>query len=780
MAVARNFQSRCSFGWWLALGAAVLGPGALHGAAAEPNVRQLNLRGLQIGGMTTLVFDGDDLGAAPRLLVPLAVKVELKPGGTDKRATFDVLVDEGVSPGFYQAQLVAEGGVTLPVVMAVDRLPQRVLAAMCEQAPAALHGALTGSTVVETTLAGKAGQRVCLEVEAQRLGGKLRPVVHLYNARRRQLAWAWTTPMLAGDARLEAVLPEDGTYIIAVHDAEYAGAAPGHFRLKVGEWSWVDQVFPPVVGPGERQSLELLGSAAAARLDLPPLAIAGSVPLALPAGSLWSGPRPFVEVSALPVVLEQSLPPNATQELPGAPIAVCGKLSTAFEEDRYRLPVVAGTPLRLDLFAERLGSPLDAALIVRNEQGGVLARGEDGPNTPDPVLDFTVPAQVGAIVVGVADALGRGGPRGIYRLTVASRPLAEASADFELSTPTPRVSLPVGGRRVVPVWLRRLGQAGAVEIAAAGLPAGAQLTNAVVPAEGEGTLVVVEQGAGGGAAVTTWSGRSDLGLVRPVVVERHPMERVQPWLAWEIALATTTAAAADFQVEWRNLPSDVAIIPGGKLVLPVKLTRPADASLVRLTVLTSQPPLLVNNQPDPNRALRQEMPIELAANQPEGEVVLLVPGELPAALYDVAVQAELLAADKRVLRVACTTAQRLTVRVPLVIALAGPARVETTLDAKQGAMVKLVGQIDRRDGLTGDVVLTLSGLPPGARADTVTVKADGRDFMLNVTLPANFPTGESTGLKLFGLGAPDPKLNNVRVRSRDVDLVLVVQPPKAN
>ena len=33
-------------------------------------------------------------------------------------------------------------------------------------------------------------------------------------------------------------------------------------------------------------------------------------------------------------------------------------------------------------------------------------------------LDYTVPANVTSIIVGVLDAQGRAGPRGIYRLTI--------------------------------------------------------------------------------------------------------------------------------------------------------------------------------------------------------------------------------------------------------------------------------------------------------------------------------------------------------------------------
>ena len=55
-----------------------------------------------------------------------------------------------------------------------------------------------------------------------------------------------------------------------------------------------------------------------------------------------------------------------------------------------------------------------------------------------------------------------------------------------------------------------------------------------------------------------------------------------------------------------------------------------------------------------------------------------------------------------------TSAASLSVRVPLVLQLAGPARIEALLDPQQGATVKIAGKLERREGLTGDVVLTLT------------------------------------------------------------------------
>jgi hypothetical protein len=93
-------------------------------------------------------------------------------------------------------------------------------------------------------------------------------------------------------------------------------------------------------------------------------------------------------------------------------------------------------------------------------------------------------------------------------------------------------------------------------------------------------------------------------------------------------------------------------------------------------------------------------------------------------------------------------------------------------------MLKIQGTIERLAGVKADVAVALTGLPAGAKADAVTVKADASDFTLNVTLPATVPAGEIKGLKLSGSFAPDAKLPNIRVRSRDVEVTLVVTQAK--
>lgn len=741
--------------------------------AAEPTVRNLNVRGLQVGGTTTITVDGDDLGKSPRLFLPFAAKQTLKPGSTEKQATFEVALDESIVPGLYHLRVITEQGASLPVVIGVDRLNQKPLAAVIDALPAALHGNVTGSTVAETSFAGKAGDKITLEVEAQRTGSKLRPVIHLYGPKKLQVAWAWGTPALGGDARLVATLPETGTYTVTVHDAEYAGAAPGFFRLKVGTFGYVDQVFPPTAGK-ETQAFELLGSTTS-RVDLP--ASRGNYVLfPWPKDlTLATGPRPWAPISSRPEFIEPSVP-GKPFELPAGPVAVSGKLAAPHEEDRYRVAVVPNTKIRFEVFAERIGSPIDAALVIRNDAGAVVAQVEDSPGTLDPMLEYTVPDKVTAVTVGVVDSSGRGGPRAIYRLVI-DPVRGELPSEFHAFTPVQRLSLPLNSRAIVPVYVERRGLGGKIGLSADDLPPGVKLEGTTIAPDADGTLVVVSAGEFTSPAITTWKARSEGGETRNVFQKGHPLERLQPWLAAELSVVPSAAKAADFTVDWRNLPADAALSPGGKLNLPFNVKRLDPAAPVRLVLLTSQSPPLLNNQPDPNRSIRQERPVELAAKINDGDFSVLVPPELSADAYQVALQAELLSADKqRVLASAVTPVRTMPVKMPVALKLEKSPKIEAKLDAKMAVTVEITGTVERLNGFTGDAVVTLAGLPPGVAVPApVTVKAAETKFAIKLSLPPGTAAAEAK-LKLSASVVPDLKQPNVRVKSRDVDLVLAIVP----
>jgi hypothetical protein len=495
-----------------------------------------------------------------------------------------------------------------------------------------------------------------------------------------------------------------------------------------------------------------------------------------PKGSDWSGPRPFLSISDHAEFMEQAKSDTPLM-IPEGRAGLSGRLGAPNEEDRYRVAVKPNTKVRLEVFAERIGSPIDGALVVRNEKGDQLARTEDSPGTLDPALEYTVPDKVTAIVVGVVDAQGRGGPRGIYRLVIEPQGVSKDS--FKLTTTTQQLSLPRGGFGVVPVVVDRRGCVGPINLLVEPQLRGLDVRGAMIPDGADGALVSFRRlDSGTEPIVMTMRGRSDAGVEKSVFVKNHPMERLQPWLAMEVALGTTEQTAKDFAIDWRDWKSDAYLVPASRFLLPVKLTRPDTKTTVKLTLLTSQNTPLVNNQPDPNKALRQDKLGELAAKVDTGDVTILVPPDLSATSYDVTVQAELLDAAKKPIAVAFAPVKRLPVVIPIAVMFDGPNRIEAAADPKKGTTARIFGKVERREGVKADIAIALTGLPAGAKAEAVTVKGDATTFTLNVNFPPNVPPGDIKA-KLSGSYAPDAKQPNVRVRSREVDCTIVLQaPPK--
>lgn len=757
-------------------------------AAVEPSIRSLNIRGLQIGGTTELVCDGDDFTTEPKLLLPFAIEQTLKEGATEKRATFSVKLADNIEPGYYQLRIITAGGVSQPIVIGVDRLLQQELKTPIEKLPVAVHGSVSGSNLIEVKFTGKKGETIAAEVEAQRLGSKLRPVIHLSKASGQsgQLAWRWSESHLHNDARLEAVLPADGDYRVTVHDLEYAAPNPNYFRLKVGQWTSFEQAFPAVIPAGQPQSVEIRSNTfnenhqtATEQQTIDPQT--GPVAQLQVTAANFTGPRPFVRLSTQQELREAEAQ-SRELSLTAGPIGISGQLMSAPELDSYRLAVKPGDKIRCEVFAQRYGAPLDAKLIIRNDQDAAVAQGEDSPGSLDPVVEFIVPDKMTTLIVGVVVSQGRAGPQAAYHLNIRNLNDAAAETDFRLLTNFERAALPQGGRWVVPIWADRRGYAGPIELGASGLPPGVSLSGNTIPAGSSGTLVTLiadDAEPPQLAAISQWQGKTADGKSQPVLLKNHPLEMLQPWLAEEIAVARVNSAAADFSIDWRDLPESAALQPTAKLALPIKITRIDDKSAVRLSLVSSQFVTLGNNnQPDPNKTLRVERAVELGAKMNEGEVTLLVPPDLADDAYDLAVQAELLSADKqKVLATSFTPVRRLPVLMPVELQLAGEPKIDIMLDPAKGAMQKIEGTVKRREGVAGDVTITLAGLPAGVRADSPVVKADASSFSVNVVLPANQPAGEIAGLKLSATIVPDPKQANARVKSREVELKLNVIRP---
>ncbi|MDA0589180.1 MAG: hypothetical protein O2820_16675 [Planctomycetota bacterium] len=709
---------------------------------AEPTVRAVSIRGLQIDGTTTIVVDGTGLLPEPQLAlsvpalsVPI-VKQVVKPGATATRVEFEVTLDSRVEPGLYSLWVVSGEGVSQPAVIAADRFPQVAFAPEIAALPVALHGSVGGSSRLRTSFAAKAGQVLLIEAEAQRLGGQLRPVLHIFDSENRQLDWTLPSPALRGDARLKFTAPADGQYTVELHDLQYAAPAPNFFRLKIGSWQLADLVFPPAVQAGTKTQLTLFGgSTNGEQVEFDASSSNGESFRSAPWKdvALAGGFRPPVLISEFPELVEAP-PAESPQKLSEVPVAISGRFLAAGELDKYQIDVVPGAKLRFEVFAARLGSPVDATLEIQNEAGGRLALNDDAAGSPDPLLDYTVPADVKTLLLTVTDTDGRFGPDCIYRVAVTPIPGSGGSPDFRLAMTQQSQSVAAGDRILVKVVADRNEFDGPIELRFDSLPAGIQVQGTQIAAGTSATLLTLH-GAGGGLAhsLTKLRGTARIDgriLERVATVESHVLGEMQPWLRGEIGVAVTPASQSGFKADWGNLGVDAQLVLGGKLDVPVSAVRPAGFDgPVRLTLETSQREVRVANQQiDTNRTIRSE------TNQP----IEIVVDATAQKAWDAKLAADKVVVDAKVSQATVAASGQTAVAAAETAAKNASAQLVAMKDqaSKAAAALKVAGEADAvaQKALDAVVAQVKATAEAADKADAATLEAAAKAAAAAATL----------------------------------------------
>src|SRR6185436_577841 len=128
-----------------------------------------------------------------------------------------------------------------------------------------VNGTAGGEDIDYYRISAKKGQRIAVEIEAIRLGrALLDPYIALQTPDGKIIAKADDTALLAQDAMLTAVAPDDGDYIVQVRDSTYTGPGDTPYRLHVGTFPRPVAVYPAGGKAGEKLKVQFIGDAAGA------------------------------------------------------------------------------------------------------------------------------------------------------------------------------------------------------------------------------------------------------------------------------------------------------------------------------------------------------------------------------------------------------------------------------------------------------------------------------------------------------------------------------------
>jgi len=430
----------------------------------------------------------------------------------------EVAIAPGARPGPCDLRLRTAGGLTAPLRFVVDTLREYVeeerpivwwrrasrIGGLIRKTdllpppkpmrvalPAVINGRIAPGESDRFLFYARKGDRLVFRVQARNLipyladavPGWFQPVLALYDAEGRRLAYA-DDFRFDPDPALLWEAPRSGNFTLEIRDSIYRGREDFVYRIRAGAMPFATAVFPLGGPAGETTKIALQG------WNLPARSIAvapkekGILRLSIP-GTEGSLDRILFQAGEAPEALEREPEDWTSPQKVQTPITVNGRIDSPEDQDAFAFAGRAGEEIVAEVWARRLGSPLDAELRLLDPAGRRVAVSDDREDPAfgllthhaDPCLRLRLPAD-GTYRLCLRDAQARGGPAYAYRLRIS-----QPQPDFEARLAPSSLFLRPGQSVVLTASvIRRDGFEGPVALRLAEAPSGFFLDGGRVPA----------------------------------------------------------------------------------------------------------------------------------------------------------------------------------------------------------------------------------------------------------------------------------------------------------
>ncbi len=407
--IEHRIPDRLSLGFFIALIASTF---SILAQQAPPTLKSVVPHGGQRGSTVSLLLDGTNLGGTKGLLFErsgfeasiverdtLPNVQELREGETrplilDKstkdRLTVEVRIDPDLRPGVYSFRCETALGVTNALPFAVGPFPEvsetqvnnRLDQAQEVQLPTTVRGDISDPGDVDHfRFEAQTGQELVFEVFASPLGSILNSTLVLMD--REGKIRARSRPDGGSDAVLIYRVEEDGAYTIGVKDKNMGGAMQRHhYRLRMGEYSFLTEVSVLGVQAGRETSLKVSGANLSGNhsVKVAPQKASWSETHAISVDPAWNE----IRVAVGSYREESELEPNdslAAGQTVDWPLTVNGQIQSPDRQgggpsgpdvDLFRFSARRGQDLVIEVDADRLGSSLDSVLEIWDAEGQPL------------------------------------------------------------------------------------------------------------------------------------------------------------------------------------------------------------------------------------------------------------------------------------------------------------------------------------------------------------------------------------------------------------------------
>ena len=516
------------------------------------------------------------------------------------QATLDITPAADVSLGPVGLWVATAEGPTDAISMLVDdlasvvdnaanhqRVQAQVISALC-----GVDGTSDGPLSDFYRFHAQAGQRIAFEVQAQRLGSAMDPVVRLLDAAGKQLL---TIDDDEGcpDSRFAFEFKHEGDYFVEVFDSRFA--AGGRYRLRVGDFPIVSAPMPMAAQMGSRIQCSFVGQDAAMlparEVEIPATHADDTLNIAvrLPDGKSSSWVPMLLRSAA------QTTEANAEGQGRGPlsmPVGISGRLTAANESDSFQLTGLKGQGGQFTARTRSLGMPTMLQMQLFNASDAKVA--ESAVNDADEwSFNFTFPED-GVYRLTVNDLLHRGGAEFGYWVEVG--PILTFSVALKADAKVrERFAIELDqGAAAIDLQVGRAGYEGAIDIAFVAPVAGLEILNPRIDAKAKEARIYLAAGKDWNAELFSnlrfFASAVDTPEIK-VAVDSRALHRVKrptvpypaAWMDGGMAIAGVVASPAYFTFE---PASPIAFARGQTThIAPLTLKRTQEAFKEAVTVL---------------------------------------------------------------------------------------------------------------------------------------------------------------------------------------------------
>jgi len=446
--------------------------------------------GGQAGTQVDVAITGEHLEDVTELLFSdprVTAARKLDESGQPVPMQFVVTIAADCPAGVVEARAQSRLGLSTSRIFSVGRLPEvvqkpgntSVASAMDLPMNSVCNSVMTRRSADYYAFQGRKGQRVFVDVASRIIDSKLEAVVVVADAMGRDLV------VERRSGALDFRVPEEGRYLVKVHELTFQGGPAHYYRLALREL------------PDGEMAIRQSGTQRVSACSWPP----AGLPEMSPTSEIDLGQNG-----------------DHAQQI-ALPADISGSFATAADVDVYEFDAKAGEVWWVEVASERLGLPTDPAILIQHVEGAgeseTLTDVAELNDIPSPVrvssngyaydgppFDAGSPDILGKVEIKkdgkhrlrITDLFGgtRNDPLNVYRLVIR-----KAAPDFALAAWGLHMELRNGDRNALSkplslrggstmalevVAIRRDGFDGEIDLALEGLPEGVTAQGIKIPA----------------------------------------------------------------------------------------------------------------------------------------------------------------------------------------------------------------------------------------------------------------------------------------------------------